>query len=218
MSDSRLLEPTFLFRFHVNLRKHSLRWGKTGLKLPEETRVPAFTALDGGPNFGDVRLAWSSKGLGFWVRTQGKKKLPWCNPDRAAESDGLQLYIDTRDSGEIHRGNRYCHKFVFSPFGGGTKRDQPMAGHYGVHQARESPPFAPVECFKIYSAPLADGYLLSGLIPAQALTGYDPSEYQQVRFCYFLTDSELGWQVCTSPNSFPVSSDPTMWVRATLAE
>ena len=91
--------------------------------------------------------AWNKEGLLFVLNVTGKKQSPWCRPTRMEDSDGLQLWIDTRDSHTVHRANRFCHRFQFLPFGGGHRLDEPIAAHSDIWEkvvrqidARQMPP------------------------------------------------------------------------------
>ena len=85
----------------------------------------------------DVRAAWSEAGLAFVVRVEGKRQPPWCRAGRPEDSDGLQIWIDTRDVHNVHRAGRFCQRFIFLPGGGGpatrpgggrSAADQPCPG------------------------------------------------------------------------------------------
>lgn len=216
MADELLLDPTFLFRFEVAIKRHPLAFTKEGLDLPEQHRIPSFGALNGGPLFADVRLAWDVKGIGFWVQTSGKRQLPWCREGRSDVSDGLHLWLDTRNSPDIHRANRFCHRFALMPFGGGPKRDQAYAEMMMINRARQVPNPVPRGAIQVFGKPLPEGYLMSGIIPAIALTGYDPTEYPVLSLWYSVIDRERGTQTFSLSQEFPAEEDPSMWGSAKL--
>lgn len=214
---TQLLDPTFPFRFEVAIRQHPLKWtASEGLQLPAACRMPSWGALADHPLYADVRMAWSPAGLGFTVRATDKRQLPWCRDSRMEESDGFQLLLDTRCSPNIHRANRYCHRFLFMPIGGGPRRDIPIAAMLPIHRARQTPTPIPGGRLKIAGRCKPDGYELSGLIPASALTGFDPAEYPRVSLWYAVVDREKGWQTFTLGPEFPVLEDPSLWGEATL--
>lgn len=216
VSDASLIDPTFLFRFQLALRHHPLRWGPSGLTLPESCRLPSWASLAGRSVFCDLRIAWGEAGIGVWMRASGKKQLPWCRTTRMEESDGLHLMLDTRSSPGIHRATRYCHHFIFTPIGGGLRRDEPAAGCLPIHRARQNPNPVAAGTVRVHAAIRRDGYELSGLIPAAALTGFDPSEYPQVSLWYGVVDRERGWQTLSLGPEFPVREDPSLWAAASL--
>ena len=225
MAEAPLLNQTFLFRFEIVIKQHSLRWTATGLQLDEDFRLPCFGVLGTGNlmesgkapvQYADVRMAWDASGLGFWMQTSGKKQLPWCRDSRTDDSDGLQLWIDTRNSPGIHRANRFCHRFLFSPFGGGPRRDQPMAQMIPIHRARQEPNSIDPKLLNVFGKPLSDGYEMSGLIPNAALTGFDPVEYPKISLWYNVIDRELGNQAFSLNSSYPCPEDPSLWGSAVL--
>src|SRR5262245_32794972 len=83
------------------------------LDLPESCRIDNFAGMDGRSNFADVRLAWNEGGLAFQVEVRGKEQPPVGDVSRPRQSDGVSLWIDTRDARTAHRASRYCHQFHF---------------------------------------------------------------------------------------------------------
>ena len=215
MSD-QLVDPTILFRFEVRLQQADLAWTKRGLDLPPACRMPSFGALSGGPIFADLRIAWSTEGIGFTLKVAGKRAMPWCRDTRLDESDGLQLWMDTRNSPNIHRATQHCHRFLWLPAGGGPQRDRPVATIVPINRARANPKPIPRGALQIHAAPKHDGYELSGLIPTSAMTGYDPIDQPRIGFYYAVNDRELGNQSLTLSDSFPVVEDPSLWGEAAL--
>lgn len=209
--DDALLQPTFLFRFKAPcLYKRSL-WAAAKPALDASYQLPSFGELEGRPLFADVRAAWNKAGLMFIVRARGKRQSPWCRATRLDESDGLHLWIDTRDTRNIHRASRFCHRFVFTPAGGGRHSSEPVAELIPIHRAREQPQPIAENLLRIRSERRVDGYVLQGLVPAAALTGFDPSEHPRLGFTYAVVDRELGWQTFSVGPEFPISDDPTLW-------
>lgn len=216
----QLLAPTFLFRFSAACRRRDVIWqAKQGAELDPACRLPSFGAqLEGKPNFADVRAAWNDTGLSFTVRVAGKQQPPWCRRDRAEDSDGLQLWIDTRDTHNIHRASRFCHRFVFLPLGGGRKYDLPFEAQLLINRARENAAPVPERMLQVRSQTRAGGYDLQCHIPARAMTGFDPADYSRLGFFYLVQDRELGWQTFSVDNAFPFDEDPSVWGTLELAE
>jgi hypothetical protein len=213
-----LIDPTVVFRFEVALRKRPIQWTDKGLKLPEACRIPSFGALNDRPVFADVRIAWDASGIGVHILVNGKRQLPWCRETRPEDSDGFHLWIDTRCSPGIHRATQYCHRFMWMPSGGGSNREKPVASHVSIHRARSEPKPISSSLLKVAAAPRHDGYELSGMIPADALTGYDPVGQPRMGIYYAAIDRELGWQTLSLGPEFPVMEDPSLWGEAVLAE
>jgi hypothetical protein len=213
---SKLIDPTFLFRFELELRQQKLDWSTKGLKLPTACRLPSFGGLAGRPVFADVRMAWSDQGIGIHLLVNGKRQLPWCRDSRPEDSDGFHLWIDTRCSPGIHRATQYCHRFLWMPSGGGPQRERCVTTMVPINRARNQPkPIADGQ-LKVAAMPRHDGYELSGIIPAEALTGYEPKQQPRISLYYMVIDRELGWQTLSLGPEYPVMDDPSLWAEAAL--
>lgn len=206
-----LLPTRFLFRFAAPCL-HEPRLGAVApSELGPEYRLPVLEEIDGQRPLGDVRAAWSEAGLGFSVRLEGKKHPSWCRESRLEDSDAFQIWIDTRDTHNIHRASRFCHRFIFLPGGGGRNYELPVADQLLVERARENAnPVRPGH-LKVACDKRIDGYVLSAFIPAAALTGYNPADHPKIGFTYFLFDRELGQQYFSVGSEFPFASDPSLW-------
>jgi hypothetical protein len=213
-----LVSPRFLFRFAAACRQCTARSNKEWPALGAEHRLPDLMALDGQRNYAEVRAGWNEAGLWFAVEVMGKRQEPWCRATRLDESDGLWLWIDTRDTHNVHRASRFCHQFVFVPFGGGAKQNQPMATMLAIRRARENPKPLAEGTLKARSEALAGGYRLEAHVPAGALTGFDPVEQPRLGFTYAVRDSELGIQSYSCDIELPYDEDPSLWATLELSE
>ncbi len=211
MSDA-LIPPSFLFRLAAPCYYFDGQWTKTGAVLDERYVITSFDAeLNQGPRFAELRLGWNEAGLYVHLRTTGKKKSPWCRDSRAEDSDGLSLLIDTRNTQNIHRASRFCHRFVLLPQGSGRLLNEPTAQLIEIHRSRENPKPAPAASLHVLSEKRIDGYLLSAFIEAKAITGFDPAEHPRLGFSYVVADREMGWQGFSLGPEFPFLSDPSLW-------
>ena len=162
-------------------------------------------------------MGWRPEGFALSARVEGKRQLPWCRESRPEESDGLRVWFDTRDTRNVHRASRFCHQFIFMPAGSGRGLDEPVAEQLLIHRAKENArPIRP-GTLKARREKRVDGYLLECLIPAEALTGYDPVECPRLGFTYAVVDRELGEQTFSCPIEFPYREDPSLWATLVLA-
>jgi hypothetical protein len=215
MSES-LISPTMLFRFAAPCLYTNARWSAAGVKLEEKHRLPCFAELHGTKPFADLRLAWNESSIVFTLAVRGKQQPPWCRDSRIDDSDGLQLWIDTRNTQNIHRAGRFCHRFAFLPIGAGHKLDEPVAVMLAINRAKESPREIDARQLAVRASRVSDGYTLCGAIPAQALTGFSPAEQPALGFTYAVIDRELGWQTFTVGPELPFVDDPSLWGTLTL--
>jgi len=214
----RLIAPRFLFQFAVPLRTKAPLWTEAGARLDESYRLIDLGQLDRQRSFADVRLAWGAGGLAFTAIVHGKRQPLWCRESRPEDSDGVQLWIDTRATHNIHRASRYCHRFVFLPGGAGRHHQQPVADQLILHRARENArPIRPRD-LAVSALRRTGGYQLDGLIPAAALTGFDPQEHPRLGFTYAVYDRELGLQTYSAGPTFPYEEDPSTWATLELVQ
>ncbi|MGD0900239.1 MAG: hypothetical protein ABR915_20590 [Thermoguttaceae bacterium] len=211
------LVPTrFLFRFSIPCLVHEPLWSEAGAGLDERYRLPSLAELDGRPAWADLRAAWSPAGLAVAARITGKKQPPWCRASRPEDSDGLQIWIDTRDVHSVHRAGRFCHRFIFLPRGGGRRLDEPIAELLPINRAREHCRPVPPGRVMVRSERFSGGYLLEAFLPAEVLTGFEPGEHPRLGFTYAVLDRELGEQTLGVGSPMPYQEDPGLWATLEL--
>lgn len=210
---NELIPPAFLFRLAIPVHKAPKvpRSGKVPLQLGADFALPALGELSQGNHFGDLRLAWNERGLGFRVEVTGKKLATRCDYAQLLNSDGLQLWIDTRSTQNIHRASRFCHHFCILPTGALRDRALPVARQLPIARAKEETPLADAKQILTYSELRDDGYVLEVWLPTEILHGYDPESNPRVGFYYQLRDHELGDQVLSVGPEFPFDHDPSLW-------
>jgi hypothetical protein len=209
-----LLPYPFLFRiaYHCPFIKTIPQLDADDLiDLPEICRIDRLVTLEGQQAFADVRLAWNDGGIGLQVEVKGKDKQPEGDAARPRNSDGVSLWIDTRDSRASHRGSRYCHQFHLLPTGGGADKDEPAFVQSPIHRALQDAPLAARNSVPFRSRRIKSGYRVEALLPAGALNGFDPEQNRKLGFYYAVRDTELGEQVLSVGSDFPYSEDPSLW-------
>src|SRR5581483_1655388 len=144
------------------------------LELPETCRLDNFAALDERRNFADVRLAWNELGLGVQVEVTGKDQEPRGDAEHPRTSDGVTLWVDTRDVRTSHRASRYCHQFHLLPTGGGPDRDEPALVQASISRALQDAPLCQPSQVPFRGRSKKNGYVLEAFLPAAALHGFDP--------------------------------------------
>ena len=181
------------------------------LELTPEHRIENFAAMDEQKNFAEVCLAWNEFGLGLQVEVRGKQQLPVGNPERPRGSDGVTLWLDTRDARTGHRASRYCHQFHFLATGAGPEHDEPAFVQTKINRALEDAPLAAAGSVLLKVHSRKSGYLLEAFLPASALNGYDPEEHRRLGFFCSMRDDELGEQLLNVTPEFPFWEDPSLW-------
>lgn len=214
---SPLLPARFLFRysFPIPFEKALPKAGKKLLALPATCALPDVGGMEGVKPFGELRLAWNRGGLGISVEVRGKKHPVQGSVRTPTTSDSLQVWIDTRNTQNIHRASRFCHHLCLLPTGGpgGAAAVVPLA----IARAREEVSLSDAGDFRIHAELSRGGYLLEAWLPAGTLHGFDAEASPRLGFSYLLADSELGEQALTVGNQFPVSHDPSLWSTLELS-
>jgi hypothetical protein len=212
-----LLPTRFLYRFSTPCRYCDPLWTEKGAKLDESYRLLGLSELEERMVWAEVRAAWSEAGLAFVIIVQGKTQSPWCRAGRIEDSDGLQLWIDTRDVHNVHRATRFCHRFIFLPGGAGARLDQAVGEVLPINRAREMPQPVSEGLLQAICQRRKDGYRLDVFLPATALTGFDPVEHPAIGFNYAVLDRELGEQTFGVGSPLPYQEDPSLWATLELA-
>lgn len=212
MTNDTLLPSRFLFRFAVPCRYKSPLWKESvGAELDPKFTLPSLEAIEGRIAPLEVRAAWSEEGLAFAIEVRGKRQSPWCHEGRIDESDGLRIWLDTRDTHNIHRASRFCHQFAFLPTGRGRNSQEPLATPVLINRAKEHPRAIPSDSLAVIAAVRAQGYTLECLIGARALTGFDAAEHPKLGFQFAITDRELGTFTFAIGPGMPYQEDPSLW-------
>ena len=211
------IPQNMLFRYRIDCRRYDEKWTKM-LELPKPAALPNFWTMGRGEPYAEIRLAWSMEGVYVWARVKGKRQTVWSRETQILDSDGIQLWIDTRDTHNVHRATKFCHWIFLSPAGNGVKKDQPIATMLKINRAKEDPPSINRVPIKISSENRKTGYTVSAFIPSLCLSGWNPDEHRQLGFNYLVVDRELGHQPLAIGSELPVAEDPSLWSSMRLMD
>lgn len=216
---SRILPGGFLFRYQLEVRRLDSAPGRDDPlpDLSDLAPLPRLQALSrpedasSSSAFASLRLGWHELGLGVQLEVTGKSRPVSCRESSPDASDGLTLWIDTRNTQTIHRASRFCHALSFLPAGGGRGQDRPVSISRPIARARDEPPAPADDAMRIESRSLEDGYRLRAWIGATALHGWDTETIDAIGFTYRVHDNELGDQLLALGDDFPYDRDPSLW-------
>lgn len=208
------IPKNLLFRYRLNCQEFD---GKPGgdFELGEEYRLPHLGQFEAQIEFADVRIAWHAKGLLVSVAVTEKKQSLWCRPSELLDSDGLQLWIDTRDTHNVHRATKFCHWFVILP-ASGPRDEKPLVSMLKINRSRADSPTINRSKVKSWSKITKKGYELRAFIPSETLHGWDANEHPNIGFNYGVLDRELGWQTLAIGPQLPIQEDPSLWQSLNL--
>jgi hypothetical protein len=191
---------------------------QTLLDLPESCALPDWSELEGRASWADVRLAWNPRGLGIAVRAQGVSELQLA-PDRPEGFADVQLWIDTRDTRDISRATRFCHRFTASlrlrmP---GRKLDVEVVQR-PIARAVADPPMSRPGLIESRADLARAGWSLEVFLPAQALHGFDPETNRRLGFAYQVSDHAREDQFLGVGRDFPIGENPSLWATLELRD
>jgi hypothetical protein len=214
-----LLPQAFWFRVALPCRRIDglPRAGTKGrlLDLPESCTLPDFGLLEGRPSWAQVRVAWNPKGLALAVEVSDKPGRITHDPQRPTSSDGVQVWVDTRDTRDVHRATRFCHRFSFTLVPDGTSLDV-AAAQMPIHRATADAPLCRPDLLLARAERARKGWRLEAFLPAEALHGFDPDTNRRLGFAYQVTDPDRDDQFLTVGREFPVGEDPSLWATLEL--
>jgi hypothetical protein len=216
-----LIPPSFYFRPALSCPRVDgiLRAGKGRLlDLPRSCLLPSFGQIDGRSPWAEVFLGWNPEGLAVAVEVSGKPGTLQHAPDRPEDSDGLQLWVDTRDTRDIHRASRYCHRFIASVVPSKGKGLDVVVRQAKIARATADAPMADLEPVRSSAGRTRTGYLLELFLPASVLLGFDPETNRRLGVCYRVTDPDRGDQHLSVAREFPVGEDPSLWATLELSD
>jgi len=214
---TKQIPKNLLFRYRVPCRHIDLK-ATEKFELDESYRLKTFGVFEGQVSYADVRAAWNEAGLYFSVEVSTKDQALWCRENQLLESDGLQIWIDTRDTHNVHRATRFCHWFAVLPAGGGAKQAAPVISTLKINRSREDSPAINRAKLKAASSVKKGGYRLTTFIPSAALNGWDIDDHRQLGFNLAVMDRELGWQTLAIGPELPIAEDPSLWQTLHLVD
>ena len=226
---AKLLPLQFHFRFRLKCRR--VAWPPAAAPLPPACTLPNLSGIDGKSAFAEIRVAWAPEGFVLEWHVPEKKQPILGEVQRPDACDGLTLWLDARDTRDIHRATRRCLSFRILAHAGGVDAT-PAVAQLQIHRALEEAPTVDASTIVLTRKALgASGaptpekpgvppraYWLRAIFPAAALPGYDPSESAKLGFCYQLRDREHGEQLLAAGNEFPFAEDPSLWPTLELVE
>ncbi|OYW24671.1 MAG: hypothetical protein B7Z55_01500 [Planctomycetales bacterium 12-60-4] len=209
---THVVPPRFLFRWSFPV-PYCAEWpgsDREGRQLPVACRLQQLDEFDAGSRFADLYVGWNEAGFGVGVEVRGKQQPLQTDLMKPTESDGLQVWIDTRSTLNVHRATKYCHYYCLLPGGDGKQRRQPVAVQRPLAQAREETG-ARTGKLVMTSELRDDGYRLDCWFPGESLFGFDPANNPRLGFYAVVKDAELGEQFLTVGREFPFEFDPSIW-------
>jgi len=217
---SVLLPQAFWFRVSASCpRVEAMRRpAESGplLDLPNAGAIPDLAVLDGRSSWASVRLGWNAEGIGIAVQADGLGTNAK-SPDRPEGFANLTFWIDTRDTRNVSRATRYCHRFQARLTLGRDKKSLRSAVEQRpIARATADAPLASPSLFEHRAELLKKGWRFELFLPTKALHGFDPETNRRLGFAYQVADAEREDQFLGVGRDFPLGENPSLWSTVEL--
>ena len=217
---SALLPQAFLFRVAASCPKVEviprLDSKAALLDLPDACALPSLAALDNRDSWASVRAGWNAEGLGISVHADGLGP-DALDVDRPEGFAAVSLWIDTRDTRNVSRATRHCHRFevrlTLSP---NRKNLSATVEQRPIARATADAPLASPDLLVARATLLKIGWTLELFLPARALNGYDPETNRRLGFAYQVSDHQRVDQFLGVGRDFPIGENPSLWATLEL--
>jgi hypothetical protein len=186
------------------------------LDLPSHCAVPDLGQLEGRTGWAQVRVGWNARGLGLAVLAEGlaEEQLKRDRPEGFAV---VQFWVDTRDTRNVSRATRFCHRFTARLELAGPRR-QLIAdvSQRPIARALADAPLCRPELLEARAELGRSGWMLEVFLPAQALNGFDPDTNRRLGFAYSVADHVRDDQFLGVGRDFPLGENPSLWATLEL--
>ena len=181
------------------------------LDLGAACALPDLGLWEGQPSWVEARVGWNDAGLGLGFEIRGKVGAIGGDEGPAMSRDGVQVWVDTRDTRTIHRATRFCHRFAATvrPASGRTLAAEVVSKP--IARAVADAPAARPQSIPARAERTVSGYRLELFLPAEVLHGFDPETNRRLGFYFAASDPDRGEQCLAVGREFPVGEDPSLW-------
>jgi hypothetical protein len=188
------------------------------LDLPASCALPDGARLEGLESWAEVRIAWNARGLGIAVFAEGiaDSQLAIDRPEGFADA---QLWVDTRDTRDVSRATRFCHRFT-APLrlrGTGRKLEVEVVQR-PIARAVADAPMSKTGLIESRAELTRSGWSLEVFLPAQVLNGFDPETNRRLGFAYQVSDHARNDQFLGVGRDFPIGENPSLWSTIELRD
>jgi hypothetical protein len=187
------------------------------LDLPAACALPDLASLDGRASWASVRVGWNSQGLGVAILADVAVSKAALNPDRPEGFADVNLWIDTRDTRNVSRATRFCHRFTARLT---VSRDRKALNvdlnQRPIARAVADAPICPPDKLQSRAELTRAGWQLDLFLPAASLHGFDPDTNRRLGFAYQVSDHEREDQFLGVGREFPLGENPSLWATLEL--
>lgn len=213
-----LLPQSFWFRLAIPCPRidEIPRTGQRLLDLPDSARLPQTAQLEGLSPTCEFRVGWNPGGLGVSVRStftvRGEQR------DDGPLNSGVVILVDTRDTRNISRATRFCHRFEVRLLAGPAGSLTPRVAPRVIARAQADAPLGDPALILARVDRLKPGWRLEVFLPAGVLNGFDPETNRRLGFCILAYAPGFEMESLGAGAGFPLESNPGLWSTLELAD
>jgi hypothetical protein len=216
-----LLPQAFWFRLSAScphVEGIPRRGSREGLlDLPAACVLPDLSTLDGRTSWASVRVGWNAEGLGVTILADSSRAKASANPDRPEGFADVNLWIDTRDTRNVSRATRFCHRFAAHlTLARDRKNLNVDLSQRPIARAVADAPICPSDQLSSRTELTRSGWMLEVFLPARVLNGFDPETNRRLGFAYQVSDHEREDQFLGVGREFPLGENPSLWATLEL--
>ncbi|WP_435010163.1 hypothetical protein P12x_001393 [Tundrisphaera lichenicola] len=180
--------------------------------------MPDLGELEGRTSWASARAGWNPSGLGIAFEVVDKAGPISPEPGRSTGLDGVQVWIDTRDTRNVHRATRFCHRFVANLTPGTGRSLDVDIEQKPIARAIADAPTSRPGLVQSRAERTLSGWRLELFFPAEALHGFDPETNRRLGIGFQVTDPDRGDLYLGVGREFPIGEDPSLWATLVLAD
>lgn len=216
-----LLPQAFWFRIAAPCPRVDdlpLREATRLVELPDTCILPEGARWEGRTPWAQVRVGWNPGGLGVVVRAEGLGD-PRLSADRPEGFADVHLWVDTRDTRDVSRATRFCHRFSAA-----IRLQKPGKGlivevaQKPIARAIADPPMTRAGEIEARADLGKTGWTLEVFLPASVLNGFDPETNRRLGFAYQVSDHIREDQFLGVGRDFPIGENPSLWSTIELKD
>ncbi len=187
------------------------------LDLPATCAVADLSSLEDRVSWAAVRLAWNPRGLGIAILADAPASKAARSVDRPEGFADVNLWIDTRDTRNVSRATRFCHRFsAHLSLARDRKSLDVELSQRAIARAVADAPICSPDVLNTRAVLTRAGWLLELFLPAEALHGFDPETNLRLGFAYQVSDHEREDQFLGVGRDFPLGENPSLWATLEL--
>jgi hypothetical protein len=181
------------------------------LDLPEACSLPDFSGLEGQSGWAQVRVGWNAGGLGITVLANALSDQQLVR-DRPEGFAVVNLWVDTRDTRNVNRATKFCHRFTARLDVAESRRQLNVdVTQRPIARAQADAPICRPQVIEARAEVGRSGWMLELFLPVSALNGFDPETNRRLGFAYQIADHIRDDQFLGVGREFPLGENPSLW-------